>query len=46
VLEGEVSGELDDRGMVMDFADVDNVVVPSVLDGPDGLDHAERANCW
>jgi len=41
VLEVEVSGELDDRGVVMDFAEVDKVVVDSVLHGPDGLDHAD-----
>jgi 6-pyruvoyltetrahydropterin/6-carboxytetrahydropterin synthase len=40
VLEVEVSGELDGRGVVMDFAEVDKVVVDSVLYGPDGLDHA------
>lgn len=41
MLEVEVSRELDVRGVVMDFAEVDKVVVDSVLRGPDGLDHAD-----
>ena len=40
MLEVKVSGELDDRGVVMDFMEVDKVVVDSVLQGSDGLDHA------
>jgi 6-pyruvoyltetrahydropterin/6-carboxytetrahydropterin synthase len=40
VLELEVSGPLDERGVVMDFAEVDAVVEEHVLDGPDGCDHA------
>ncbi len=40
VLEVEVTGELDDRGVVMDFAEVDEVVAV-VLRGPDGLDHED-----
>lgn len=41
LLEVEVAGPLDDRGVVMDFAEVDAVVAEHVLDGPDGLDHAD-----
>jgi len=46
VLEVEVAGPLDDRGVVIDFDEVDEVdeVVAgagAVLGGPDGLDHAD-----
>jgi 6-pyruvoyltetrahydropterin/6-carboxytetrahydropterin synthase len=41
VLEVEVAGKLDDRGVVLDFAEVDEVVGAVVLRGPDGLDHAD-----
>jgi len=41
VLEVEVSGPLDDHGVVMDFAKVDEVVNAAVLCAPDGLDHAD-----
>jgi 6-pyruvoyltetrahydropterin/6-carboxytetrahydropterin synthase len=41
VLEVQVSGPLDDRGVVMDFADVDEIVEAAVLYGPDGFDHAD-----
>lgn len=41
MLEVEVSGPLDDRGVVMDFAEVNQVVATAVLYGPDGLDHSD-----
>jgi 6-pyruvoyltetrahydropterin/6-carboxytetrahydropterin synthase len=41
VLELEVRGPLDERGVVMDFAEVDAVVDGHVLEGPEGLDHAD-----
>jgi 6-pyruvoyltetrahydropterin/6-carboxytetrahydropterin synthase len=41
VLEVELAGPLDDRGIVMDFAEVDKVVDATVLRGPNGLDHAD-----
>lgn len=41
VLEVEVAGPLDDRGVVMDFAEVDAVVAEQVLTGPHGLDHTD-----
>lgn len=41
VLEVEVAGPVDARGVVMDFAEVDAVVGQQVLDGPTGLDHAD-----
>jgi 6-pyruvoyltetrahydropterin/6-carboxytetrahydropterin synthase len=39
-LEVEVAGPLDERGVVMDFAEVDEVVEQHILAGPGGLDHA------
>lgn len=41
VLEVEVAGRLDDRGVVMDFAEVDDIVDRHVLEGPKGLDHVD-----
>lgn len=41
VLEVEVAGSLDERGVVLDFAEVDAVVEEHVLGGPDGLDHVD-----
>ena len=41
VLEVEVSGPIDSRGVVMDFEEVDDVVGTAVLYGADGLDHAD-----
>jgi 6-pyruvoyltetrahydropterin/6-carboxytetrahydropterin synthase len=41
VLEVQVSGPLDDRGVVMDFAEVDKIVGDAVLGGADGFDHAD-----
>lgn len=41
VLEVHVTGELDDRGVVMDFAEVDTIVDQHVLEGPNGLDHVD-----
>lgn len=41
VLEVEVAGRLDTRGVVMDFAEVDELVGKSVLYGDSGLDHAD-----
>src|SRR5258708_4908300 len=41
VLEVEIFGELDDRGVVMDFAEVEEFVPAPVLRGPDGLDHSD-----
>lgn len=40
-LEVAVEGPLDERGVVMDFAEVDAIVSRHVLDGPDGLDHCD-----
>lgn len=41
VLEVFVLGELDSRGVVMDFAEIDEVVEKYVLAGPEGLDHQD-----
>jgi 6-pyruvoyltetrahydropterin/6-carboxytetrahydropterin synthase len=41
VLEVEVAGELDEHGVVLEFAKLDEVVAAAVLRGPDGLDHAD-----
>lgn len=40
VLEVEVAGPLDEHGIVMDFAEVDEAVDGAVLSGSSGLDHA------
>lgn len=41
VLEVEVAGQIDDRGVVMDFAELDEIVDRHVLEGPGGLDHTD-----
>lgn len=41
VLEVEVAGPLDSRGVVMDFAEVDEAVEAAVLSGDNGLDHRD-----
>jgi 6-pyruvoyltetrahydropterin/6-carboxytetrahydropterin synthase len=40
VFEVVVTGPLDERGVVMDFAEVDEVVAIAILGGAGGLDHS------